>query len=153
MASITSTGDINPMSSEQNKAIALSFAKDGWGTVDGWEKVWNELMAPEIVLHFCSWSEPIHGLEANKEFNTSLFEGFPDIQQIVEDVVAEGDKVMFRSTLKGTHTGNFMGIPPTGKWVNTSGNFNLLRIAEGKIVEWWYETNLLEVMKQLGAIS
>ncbi len=141
------------MTSEQNKAIALCFAKDGWGTVNGWEKVWDELMAPDIVLHFCSWSEPICGLEANKEFNASLFEGFPDIQQIVEDAIAEGDKVAFRSTLKGTHKGNFMGISPTGKWVATSGNFNLLRISEGKIVEWWYETNLLEVMKQLGVSS
>ena len=141
------------MSSEQNKAIALSFAKDGWGTVDGWEKVWDELMASDVVLHFCSWSEPIRGLEANKEFNASLFQGFPHLQQIVEDMVAEGDKVVFRSTLKGTHTGNFMEIPPTGKLVTTSGNFNLLRISEGKIVEWWYETNLLEVMKQLGALS
>jgi len=141
------------MSSEQNKAIALRFAKDGWGTVDGWEEVWDELMTPDIILHFCSWSEPIRGLQANKEFNVSLFESFPDIQQIVEDVIAEGDKVAFRSTLKGTHKGNFMGIPPTGKWVATSGNFNLLRISEGKIVEWWYETNLLEVMKQLGVSS
>jgi predicted ester cyclase len=141
------------MSIEANKAIALRFAKDGWGTVDGWEEVWDELMVSDIVLHFCSGSEPIHGLEANKEFNASLFEGFPDIQQIVEDVIAEGDRVAFRSTLKGTHTGNFMEIPPTGKWVTTNGSFNLLRISESKIVEWWYELNLLEVMKQLGVIS
>ena len=137
---------------EQNKSIALRFAKEGWGTVDGWEKVWDELMSPDIVLHFCSSSEPIRGLEANQEFNASLFQGFPDIQQTIKDIVAEGDRVVFRATLKGTHTGEFMKIPPTGKRVSVNGSFNLLRISQGKIAEWWYELNLLEVMTQLGAI-
>lgn len=146
-------GDINFMSIEQNRAIALRFAKEGWGTFAQWDKVWDELMVPDIVLHFCSWSEPICGLEANKEFNTSLFQGFPNLQQTVEEAIAEGDKVAFRSILKGVHTGTFMDIPPTGKWVTVSGSFNLLQISEGKIVEWWYELNLLEVMKQLGVIS
>jgi len=45
-----------------------------------------------------------------------------------------------------------VGVPPTRKWV-TGSDFNLFRISEGKIVEWWYEINLLEVMKQLGVIS
>ena len=137
---------------EQNKSIALRFAKEGWGNVDGWQKVWDELMSPGIVLHFCSSSELICGLEANKEFNASLFQGFPDIQQTIEDIIAEGDQVVFRATLKGTHTGEFMAIPPTGKRVSVNGSFNLLRMSQGKIVEWWYELNLLEVMTQLGAI-
>ncbi|MGF1478138.1 MAG: ester cyclase [Cyanophyceae cyanobacterium] len=137
---------------EQNKSIALRFAEQGWGNVDGWEKVWDELVAEDIVLHFCSWSEPIVELEANKKFNASLFQGFPDIQQTVEDVIAEGNRVVFRATLKGTHTGEFMGIPPTGKQVNVNG-INLLRISQGKIVEWWYELNQLEVITQLGALQ
>lgn len=137
---------------EQNKSIALRFAKDGWGNVNGWEKVWDELVAKDMIQHFCSSSEPICGLEANKEFNASLFQGFPDLQQSIEDVIAEGDRVVFRATLSGTHTGEFMKIPPTGKQVNVNGSFNLLRISQGKIVEWWYELNLLEVMTQLNAI-
>lgn len=138
--------------SEQNKMLALRYAKEGWGTVANWEKVWHELVAAECVQHFCSWSEPICGLEANKEFQTSLFQGFPHLQQTIEDAIAEGDKVVYRHTLQGAHTGDFMGISPTGKWM-TSNGFTLLRISESKIVEWWYETNLLEVMKQLGVIS
>lgn len=137
---------------EQNKSIVLRFAKEGWGTVAGWEKIWDELVASDIILHFCSWSEPICGLEANKEFNASLFQGFPNIQHTIEDMIAEGAKVAFRSTLTGAQTGEFMDIPPTGKWV-TASDFNLFCISESKIVEWWYETNLLEVMKQLGVIS
>jgi predicted ester cyclase len=140
------------MLSEQNKSIALRFAKEGWGNIAGWENVWNELVASDVVYHFCSWAEPIRGLEANKDFQNSLFQGFPDIQQTIEDAIASDDQVVYRHTLQGVHTGYFMGIHPTGKRVITNG-FTLVRISEGKIVEWWYETNLLEVMKQLGVIS
>ena len=141
------------MSSEQNKAIALRFATEGWGTNPNWEKAWDELISPDIVHYFCSWAEPIRGIETNKKFEASLFQGFPDIQQIIEDVIAQADKVMYRSTLKGTHTGMFMEIPPTGKVVTVNGSFTLFRISEGKIVEWWYELNLLEVMQQMEVIA
>ena len=137
------------MSIEQNKQIALRYAKDGWGTMPNWERVWDELVSPDVVHHFNSSPQPIIGLEANKEFNASLFQGFPDIKQTIEDVVAEGDKVMYRTTMEGTHTGEFLGIPPTGK-SGKINDFTLLRIANNQIVEWWYECNLLELMKQLG---
>jgi predicted ester cyclase len=137
---------------EQNKAIALRFAQDGWGTNPGWEEVWNELMSADVVHHFNSKAEPIVGLKANKAFNQSLFQGFPDIYHRIEDVIAEADKVMYRTTIQGTHTGNFLGTSPTGKIAKVN-DFTLLRIADGKIVEWWYECNLLEVMQQLGLVS
>jgi steroid delta-isomerase-like uncharacterized protein len=137
---------------EQNKAIALRFAQDGWGTNPNWKKTWDELMSMDVVHHFNSAVEPIVGLEANKTFNESLFQGFPDIHHTMEDVVAEGDKVVYRTTIQGTHTGEFLGTPPTGKAVKVN-DFTLLRIADGKIVEWWYECNLLEVMQQLGLVS
>lgn len=141
------------MLTEQNRAIALRFAQEGWGTNQGWEKIWDKLMAPDVVHYFNSNAAPIVGLEANKAFNTSLFEGFPDIKHRIEDVIAEGEKVVYRTTLEGTHTGKFLGIPPTGKSVKKINDFTLLRIVNSKIVEWWYECNLLEVMKQLGLIS
>jgi predicted ester cyclase len=134
---------------QTNKAIALRFAEEGWGTEPRWQKVWDEVMAPNVIQHFNSWSEPIVGLEANKQFNIGLFQGFPDIKQTIEDVIADGDKVVFRSTLEGTNTGEFLGIPPTGKSAKMN-DFTLLRFENGKIVEWWYETNLLELMNQLG---
>ena len=137
---------------EQNKSIALRFAQDGWGTNPCWEKTWDELMSPDVVHHFNSAAAPIIGLEANKAFNESLFQGFPDIHHTMEDIVAEGDKVVYRTTIQGTHTGEFLGTPPTGKAVKVN-DFTLLRIADGKIVEWWYECNLLEVMQQLGLVS
>jgi steroid delta-isomerase-like uncharacterized protein len=134
---------------EQNKSIALRFEQEGWGTEPNWEKTWDELMANDVIHHFNSDPNPIVGLAANKAFNASLFQGFPNIQHTIEDTIAEGDKVVYRTTLKGTHTGEFMGIPPTGKSVIIN-DFTLLRIAEGKIVEWWYDCNLLAVMQQLG---
>ena len=137
------------MSIEQNKQIALRFARDGWGTMPNWERVWNESMSANVVYHFNSSPEPIIGLEANKEFNVSLFQGFPNIKQTIQDTVAEGDKVVYRSMMEGTHTGEFLGIPPTGKSAQIN-DFTLLRISNGQIVEWWYECNLLELMKQLG---
>ena len=137
------------MSIEQNKQIALHFAKDGWGTMPNWERVWERSMSADVIYHFNSSPEPIAGLEANKEFNIDLFQGFPDLKQTIEDVIAENDKVMYRSTLEGTHTGKFLDIPPTGKLARIN-DFTLLRIVDDRIVEWWYECNLLELMKQLG---
>jgi predicted ester cyclase len=135
---------------EQNRSIALRFATAGWGTSPGWEKIWDETIDSNIVFHFNSQAEPIVGMAVNKTFSMGLFRGFPDIQQTIEAVIAEGDLVMYRTTLNGTHTGEFLGIPPTGKLATNINSFNLLRFANGKIVERWYETNLLELMTQLG---
>lgn len=137
------------MSIEQNKQIALRFAKDGWGTMPKWKEVWNELMFSDVVYHFNSTPEAIVGLEANQEFNADLFQGFPDIKQTIEDLVAERDKVIYRSTMEGTHTGDFLDIPPTNKSVKIN-DFTLLRIKGDRIGKWWYKCNLLELMKQLG---
>lgn len=138
-------------SPEQNRAIALRFAEDGWGTNANWEKTWDELINPNLIYHFNSAAQPIMGLEANKEFNKSLFQGFPNIRQKIEDVIVEGDKVVYRTTLQGTNTGEFLGTPPTGKSVKVN-DFTQLRISDGQIAEMWYECNLLEVMQQMGLI-
>ncbi|MGL5943817.1 MAG: ester cyclase [Waterburya sp.] len=138
-------------STEQNRAIALRFAEDGWGTNPNWEKVWDELVSPNLIYHFNSSPKPIIGLKTNKEFNAGLFQGFPDIKQTIEDVIVEDDKVVYRTTLQGTNTGEFLGIPPTGKSVK-GNDFTLLRLENGKVAEMWYETNLLEMINQLGLL-
>ncbi|MBE9061910.1 ester cyclase [cf. Phormidesmis sp. LEGE 11477] len=140
------------MSVEQNKAIALRFMNQGWGTCLGWQTVWDELMTPDVTYHFNSEPEPIVGLGDNKIFNSALFEGFPNIEHTLESVVAEDDKVVYRTVLRGTHTGEFLGIPPTGKVAEIS-DFTMLKITGGRISEWWYDCNLLALMKQLGVIS
>ncbi len=75
--------------------------------------------------------------------------GMPDYHTTIEDLIAEGDKVMARVTMTGTHTGNFWGIPATGRRVNLTGIY-IVRIKDGKIVEHWGEENGLTVFKQLG---
>ena len=139
------------MSIEQNKAVALRFANEGWGTQPGWEQVWDEIVAPTVVHHFNSDPKAIVGLADNKVFNATLFEGFPEIEHMIEAVVAEGDKVVYRSVLRGRHTGEFLGMPPTGRNAQIN-DFTMLRIVEGKILEWWYDCNLLALMQQLDLI-
>lgn len=145
-------GGTSTMSTTDTKSLALKFAKEGWGTNSNWRAVWDEMMTDDVVYHFNSSPEPIVGLEANKEFNVGLFEGFPDLAQKIEDVLVEGNKVVYRTTLHGTNTGEFLGVPPTDREVSIN-DFTLLKIENGKISEWWYDCNLLRVMEQLGLVE
>ncbi len=150
-ANAKSLTEQNRAMTKSSKGIALQFAKEGWGTQPAWAETWDALVSPDLIYHFNSAAEPIVGLEENKAFNASLFQGFPDIRQSIEDILVEGDKVVYRSTLQGTNTGEFLGTPPTDKPVKVN-DFTLLKISDGKIVEMWYECNLLEVMQQMGLI-
>jgi predicted ester cyclase len=76
---------------------------------------------------------------------------FPDIHVAVEDVIANGDKVVVRLTFSGTHTGPLMGMPPTGKFVTITG-IAIDRIQNGKIVEHWVNRDDLGMLQQLGMI-
>ena len=67
------------------------------------------------------------------------------------DVVAEGDRVVIRKTFRGTQTGEFMGMPPTGKSISV-GVIDIFRIAGGKIVEHWGLADMMGMMQQLGAM-
>lgn len=137
------------MSTEQNRILVQRFLTDGWGTKPGWKTVWNDVFADNVTYHFNSNPEPVVGLDANKDFNESLFKGFPKIAHTVEDILFDGDKVVYRGTMQGAQTGEFLGIPATGKSVRLN-DFTMLRIADSKIVEWWYDCNLLALMQQLG---
>ena len=137
------------MSVEQNKAIALRFANEGWGTRPNWRAVWDDVVAIDVVHHFNSNPDTVVGLTDNKAFNVTLFEGFPEIEHTIEAMVAEGDEVVYRSMLRGRHTGEFLGMPPTGKTAQLN-DFTMLKIVDSKIVEWWYDCNLLALMQQLG---
>ena len=76
---------------------------------------------------------------------------FPDGVSTTDDLIAEGDKVVERFTFRGTNNGSFMGAPPTGKKVTSTG-MSIFRIAGGKIVEHWGENDALGTMQQLGLI-
>ena len=76
---------------------------------------------------------------------------FPDLHFTVEDLIAEGDKVVARLTVRGTQQGAFMGIPPTGKHVTVTG-IDINRLAGGKSVEHWLNMDTLGLLQQLGVI-
>lgn len=78
-------------------------------------------------------------------------DALPDAHLYIEDEIAEGDRVTTRFTIHGTHQGELMGIPATGKQVNLGG-IHIARVAGGKIVERWYESDMMGVMVQLGVI-
>ena len=81
-----------------------------------------------------------------------LFEAFPDWHETIEDIVAEGDKVWVYVKGTGTHTGEYLGLAPTGKKMTGSG-VNIYRIVDGKFVEGWAVEDWMDFQKQLGIIE
>ena len=134
------------MSTEENKADV----RRGYEALNQRNlAVFDELLTPDIVFHIASTT--IQGLEAYKQVLSMLFTAFPDLQFTIEDMVAEGDFVVVRHTTRGTHQGNFRGIPPTGKQVSGTGMF-IDRIVNGKAVEQWGNSDTLGLLQQLGVI-
>jgi len=89
------------------------------------------------------------GLAGAKAVHLKTLLGMPDFHTQIDDLIAEGDKVAARVTMTGTHTGDFYGIPATGRSVNFTGMY-IARIKNGKIVEHWGEEDALTLMRQLG---
>lgn len=107
-----------------------------------------KLFNPGHVGHF---TDRDMSLEEEKQFWPMFFAAFPDANWTIEDMVAEGDRVAYRVTCRGTHRGEFMGIAPTGNKIETT-NTGIERIAGGKLAEWWGTTDTLRMMQQLGVI-
>jgi len=91
------------------------------------------------------------GREANRQFWTVFFAGLPDVRVTMEDLVVSGDRVVGRFVYRGTHTGDLMGIPATGKPVEMR-SIDIWRMQDGMFVEHWDELNLLQVFQQIGAL-
>ncbi len=136
------------MSTEENKAILRSAYEDLWGKGD--LTVADRLIAPDCADHH-SLPGQASGREGFKQAVTMVRAAFPDMQITTEDVIPEGDKVVGRWTARATHQGEFMGIPPTSRSVTITG-IDVLRIADGEIVDWWHEEDILGLMQQIGAI-
>ena len=112
-------------------------------------------IADDIVADDCVYHDGPPGLlpgpDGVKEWAIMIRNGFPDIRITEEDFVAEGDKVACRFVAHATHGGEFMGVPATRKQVNVSG-IDIMRIADGKIVEHWATVDTLGIMQQIGAV-
>ena len=114
------------------------------------QEIVDELMSPDFVHHLTDPRLP-EGREAIKLLGQSIVAGFPDVHASVQDLLADGDKVIERTQTSATHTGEFNGIPPTGRQVGWT-EMHIYRLEGGKIVEMWSEIDLLGLLVQLGAI-
>jgi len=108
------------------------------------------VLTPDTIDHNPSPGQG-PGLEGVKQVFKEFVAAFPDFQLTVEDMIAEGDKVASRLTLRATHRGEFQGVPATGKQVTQTG-IDIVRIAGGKVVERWSEFDNLGLLQQLGAV-
>ena len=113
-------------------------------------EVLDELMDANYIEHNPMPGQP-PGLEGMKEMMGMFFAAFPDLDATIDILVAEGDLVAARMTNTGTHTGDFMGVPASGKQVSISG-INIFRISGGKIVEHWVNYDAMGLMQQIGAM-
>ena len=137
------------VSIETNKATVRRVANEifSQGKLD----VIDDIFAPTFV-GYTQHGTVIHGSENVKQFVAQYLTAFSHAHSVVEDQVAEGDRVVVRLTFTGTHTGTWMGIPPTGKPVTVKG-MALYRLTDGKIVEQWTIGDTLGLLQQLGAVA
>jgi len=130
---------------EQNKKLIVRLIEEmDKGNFD----IFDELSSDDYVCHFSWIPEPLDR-EARKQFMKATMVSFPDFNHTIEDVIAQGDKVVIRFTNRGTHEGVFRGIPPTGNKIEYTAIF-IGRFVDGKVVETWVEANILGLMMQLG---
>ena len=135
--------------SEENKAIARQYYHEAHNTGD--VELADRLLASDYVHH-----NPFPGMvpdrEGTKEFLTRVHAAFPDLEFAFEDMITEGDKVAVRWTLRGTHLGEWRGIPASGNPIRITG-MHFVRIVEGKIVEEWRNADTLLMAQQMGLFS
>jgi predicted ester cyclase len=137
------------MSTEDNKKLVLRWREEIWTKHN--VNIIDELHAPDFVGHYNGIpGSPFRGREALKQVFTAYLAAF-DIRATPEFLVAEGDMVVVHDTNWVKHTGEFRGIPPTGKEVTVSST-DIYRIVDGKIAEQWFEADFTGMMQQLGVL-
>jgi steroid delta-isomerase-like uncharacterized protein len=134
------------MPAEDNKAAVRRFYEEvinsrNRGTID-------ELLTADAVDH----TFDSQGVEASKKFFRMLFQAFPDLRVDVHDLVAEGELVAARVTYSGSHQGEFIGIPATGRQARTAG-VDFFRMQDGRQVEHWGGPDMASLLQQLGVMS
>ncbi len=112
----------------------------------------DELLAPDYVNHTPATPELPAGSEGVKAVVSMFRSAMPDLRVVIEDMIAEGDKVASRYTLEGTHKGNLFGVAPTGQQLSIK-SITVERVSDGKIREHWRNTDELGMMRQLGVLA
>ena len=133
---------------EQNKALVRKLMEDDISRGD------TATAAAIIHPDFFDHTNPLgmqQGLDGHNAIVALFRATFPDLNWHIDDLIAEGDRVVARTTMTGTHRGDFFGIPPTDKRVEMAG-IHILRVADGRLIEHWGSNDDLSLMRQLGAI-
>lgn len=107
------------------------------------------LTAPDLVMHLAEAPEPIRGREVWREGATMIKRAFPDLRAEIEDIVAAGDRVAVRLRFRGTHTGEYLGFPPTGRTIEYVSH-EFYRVADGVIAEEWICSDTATLFRQIG---
>lgn len=136
------------MTSQENKSLVLRY-------IDQFINNGNMALADEILSldykRYLSPAAPPLTIDQQKQRIAGLRAAFPDLHLVVDDMLAEDDRVAFRGVIRGTHKGPFQGIAPTGKQM-TAFAFDIVRIEHGKFIEHWGGPDLLSILMQLGAV-
>lgn len=137
------------MSTNENKQLMQRW----WDALNQGNalEIIEEVYAADYVMHDPTLPGPVQGLEGVHEFISSVVTGFPNARYTIEEMIAEGDKVLQRLTVRGIHEGEFQGIPATGQPV-TIWLMVVSRVANNKVVEEWQMVDALSLMQQLGVI-
>lgn len=133
--------------SDENKRLYMRLADEVLNRKD--LSIVDELIDANFVEHVAGEPRPV-GVEGFKAARRRRNVAFPDWHVDIEDLIAEGDKVVVRATGHGTHRGEFMGISPTGKRISVRW-IAIYRVENGKLVEHWQNIDDLGLLKQLGA--
>ena len=136
------------MSAEQNKSIVRRWVEEGWNQRN--TALIDELYTPNFYQHETG-PETVTSREALKPFVAAYLTAFPDLQFTIEDLIAEGDKVVWRFKATGTNSGSFMGGPATGKTASITGTITF-RLEDSRIAEAWLNLDVLGMLQQMGII-
>ena len=133
-------------------------ADDHKTVIRRWVEAWNaqdldaaeELLAAEFVRHDANLPEVV-GPQAERQYIADTLTAFPDLHFEIEQLIADGDLVAARYLVQGTHQGEFLGIPGTGRPVSIQG-VESYRLAGGKLAQQWVVMDALGLLQQLGAV-
>jgi steroid delta-isomerase-like uncharacterized protein len=138
----------NPVTAEANKLVMSRFV-EFINTAS--ETLATELISPDAIFYVPGRAEPMRGPAGYLSIIQMMRGGFPDIQWILEEMVAEGNKVAARFTMRGTHRGMFFGVPPSGNEISVQA-LNLYRLSQGQFVEERGQPDMLALLQQIGAL-
>ena len=132
-----------------NKALLRRWFEEVWNK--GRAEAIDEMFAPDGLAHGLAGGEPLRGPAHFKQFFHTFKDAFPDIEVVVEDTVAEGDKVAARCTVRGRHHGDTLGFAATKRPVEFTG-ICIARWRDGQIIEAWNNFDFMTMYQQLGVV-